>query len=138
LVDNQKDNIKGGVMAQKSSFAGWVYFAGILMLIGGIFQSIAGLTALLNDKFYALVNESLLVVDVTTWGWIHLLLGLFIFAAGMAVLSGHLWGRIVAIILAILSIAAQFVFIGAYPLWSILTIIVDIVIIYALVVQGDE
>lgn len=125
-------------MAQKSSYVGWVYFAGILMLIGGIFQSIAGLTALLNDEFYAVVGQSLLILDITTWGWIHLLLGLFIFAAGMAVLSGHLWGRIVAIILAILSIAAQFVFIGAYPFWSIMTIVIDVVIIYALVVQGDE
>lgn len=127
-------------MAQKevTGYVGWVYFAGILMIIAGIFQAIAGFTALLNDKFYALVNESLLVVDVTTWGWLHLLLGLLIFAAGMAVLSGHIWGRIVAIILAVLSISAQFVFIGAYPFWSLLIIVADITIIYALIVHGDE
>ena len=127
-------------MAQKevTGYVGWVYFAGILMIIAGIFQAIAGFTALLNDKFYATVGQTLLILDVTTWGWIHLLLGLLIFAAGMAVLSGHVWGRIVAVILAVLSISAQFVFIGAYPFWSIMTIVADIVIIYALVVHGDE
>ncbi len=127
-------------MAQKegSGLVGWVYFAGILMIISGVFQAISGMTALLNDKFYAYAAQTLLIFDFTTWGWIHLLIGLLIFSAGIAVLSGHLWGRIVAIILAMISIITQFLFIGAYPFWSIMTIIVDITIIYALMVQGDE
>ncbi len=123
---------------QVTGWVGWIYFAGFMMLITGILQMIAGLAALLNDKFYVVGQENLLVFDYTTWGWIHLLVGLVVMLAGTAVISGHAWGRIVAVLLAIFSIIANFVFIDAYPIWSIIVIVVDILIIYALTVHGSE
>ncbi|HET7673771.1 MAG TPA: hypothetical protein VFK11_04660 [Candidatus Saccharimonadales bacterium] len=123
---------------QVTGWVGWVYFAGFLMLITGILQMIAGLTALLNDKFYVVTQRNLLAFDFTTWGWVHLIAGLVILLAGMSVLSGHVWGRVVAVILAVLSAVINFVFIPAYPIWSITVIIIDVLIIHALTVHGGE
>lgn len=121
-----------------TGWVGWVYFAGFLMVIMGIFQAIAGLTALLNDSFYAVTRGGLLVFDYTTWGWVHLVLGMVVVMAGTAVVSGQTWGRVVGVFLATLSIIANFAFLKAYPVWSSIIIIVDVLIIYALTVHGDE
>jgi hypothetical protein len=121
-----------------TGWVGWVYFAGILMIILGIFQAIAGLTALLNGEFFLVTKEHLVTFDYTQWGWIHLILGGVIMAAGSAVMNGRLWGRIVGVLLASFSALANFAFISAYPIWSVLLIVMDILIIYALVVHGGE
>jgi hypothetical protein len=123
---------------QVTGWAGWVFFAGFMMLITGFLQMVAGLTALLDHKYYVVTNKALLVFNFNTWGWIDLIVGLFVLLAGMAVVGGHAWGRIVGVFLAILTIIANFAFIAAYPLWSIIVIIVSALIIYALTVHGNE
>jgi hypothetical protein len=123
---------------QVTGWVGWIYFAGFMMMLTGIFEAIAGLTALLNNNFYAVAANRLVVFDFTTWGWLHLLVGVVIMMAGMAVLSGHVWARIVGVMLAMLSIIANFAFITAYPIWSIVVIVADALIIYALTVHGSE
>jgi hypothetical protein len=121
-----------------SNWLGWVYFAGFMMIIMGVFQMVAGFAALLNDKYYLVTKESLLVFDFTTWGWIHLALGLIVLMAGTAVISGQAWGRVIAVILAMVSIVVNFAFLSAYPIWSIIVMVVDVLIIYALTVHGSE
>jgi len=121
-----------------TSWVGWVYFAGLLLILSGAFQMIAGLTALLNDKFYAVTHQSLLVFDITTWGWVHMLLGLLVIVTGTAVMSGQTWSRVVAVVLASLVVIEQFAFITAYPIWSIVMIGVAVLTIYALAVHGGE
>lgn len=123
---------------QVTGWVGWIYFAGFMMLITGILQMIAGLTALLNDKFYVVTEQNILAFNFTTWGWIHLLVGLIVMLAGTAVIAGSLWGRIVAVFLATLSIIANFAFISSYPIWSTIVIVIDVLIIYALTVHGSE
>ncbi len=123
---------------QVTGWVGWVYFAGLLMMIAGVFQGIAGLTALLKDDFYVVTERSLLAFNVTTWGWVHLLFGVILLAAGAAVVNGRAWGRIVAVILVTLSAMLNFLFISAYPVWSIMVVVIDLLIIYALVVHGAE
>lgn len=130
MATNNKPEITGWV--------GWIYFAGFLMIVSGILQMISGLTALLNDKFYVATAQNLLAFDITTWGWVHLLFGLFVVLAGTAVIGGHVWGRLVAIVLAMLGIIAQFAFLSAYPFWAILMIIVNFLVLYALTVHGEE
>jgi hypothetical protein len=123
---------------QVTGWVGWIYFAGFMMLITGILQMIAGLTALLNDEFYVVTEQSILAFNFTTWGWIHLLVGLIVMLAGTAVIAGSFWGRIVAVFLATLSIIANFAFISSYPIWSTIVIVIDVLIIYALTVHGSE
>lgn len=123
---------------QVTGWVGWVYFAGFMMVVMGIFQTIAGLTALLNDKFYVVTENSLAVFNFTTWGWIHLILGIVVLSAGSAIISGHVWGRVVGVVLATFSLLANFLFITAYPIWSIVVMVIDVLIIYALTVHGSE
>ena len=116
--------------------SGWVtglaLFAGVMMIMIGVFQIVAGLVALFENDVYVAGARYLFAFDLTTWGWIHLLLGALVAAAGIGVLSGQLWGRIVGITLAILSAFANFLFIPYYPIWSLLVIALDFFVIWAL------
>lgn len=121
-----------------TGWVGWAYFAGILMCISGIFSAIEGLVALFRHTYF-LVNENTLVAfDYNNWGWIHLILGLVLFSAGSSVMRGGAWGRVVGIILASASLLANFAFVSAYPIWSVIIMIVDVLVIYALAVHGAE
>lgn len=123
---------------QPTGWVGWIYFASLMMMLVGGFQAIAGLVALFKDDFYLVTAKSLLVFDYSTWGWIHLLMGIVIFMAGVALMNGATWARMVGVLLAGISLFANMAFLSAYPLWSILMIVVDIMVIYALTVHGDE
>ncbi len=123
---------------QVTGWVGWVYFASFMLLLAGVFQVIMGFTALLNDKFYVVTANNLIAFDITTWGWIHLLLGLLMVIVGVSLFAGRMWARVTAIILASLNFIAQFAFISVYPWWSITAMILDVLIIYALTVHGDE
>jgi hypothetical protein len=122
--------------ANRSDTAGWVVglssFAGILMIITGIFGAIEGVVALFRNEVYVAGLRYVFAFDVTTWGWIHLVVGIVVAAAGFAVMSGRLWGRIIGIGLALLSMLTNFLFIPYYPVWSLLIITLDIFVIYAL------
>jgi hypothetical protein len=122
-----------------TGWVGWLAFAGIMMILVGAFQAIDGLIALFNDELYVVRPSGLVVnVDYTAWGWTHLLLGVLLIAAGYAVFSGRVWGRTVGVIAALLSAIVNFAFIPAYPVWSILIITVDVLVIYALIAHGGE
>lgn len=123
---------------QVTGWLGWIYFAGFMILLAGIIQSIAGLTALLSDSFYIIGRENLLVFDYTTWGWVHILLGIILICTGTALFSGSRWARVVATMLAVFNFVVQFAFLPSYPLWSITAMILDVLIIYALTVHGEE
>jgi len=123
---------------QPTGWVGWVYFASLMMMLVGGFQAIAGLVALFKDDFYLVTERSLLVFNYTTWGWVHLVMGLVIFAAGVALMNGATWARMVGVFLAGLSLFANMAFFSAYPLWSILMIVIDVLVIYALTVHGGE
>ncbi len=121
-----------------TGWVGWAYFAGIMMSIVGIFQAIAGLVALMNNTFYVVGERALIAFDYTAWGWIHLVLGLVLVVAGSSVMRGGLFGRTIGVVLAAISMVANFVFVAAYPVWSIIMIIVCAFVIYALTVHGSE
>ena len=118
--------------------SGFVVFAGVMMIILGVFHALAGLTAILEDKFYVVTPNYLYSIDVTSWGWIHLIGGVIVAAAGFFVFSGALWARSIGIVLAGLSAIANFLFIPYYPFWSLLMIALDVFVIWALAVHGRE
>ncbi|WP_053207867.1 DUF7144 family membrane protein [Jiangella muralis] len=117
---------------------GLTAFAGVLMIMAGGFQALAGLAALLEDEFYVSTRNYVLEFDATTWGWIHLLLGLLVLFAGFAVLAGKTWGRVIGVILAVLSALANFAFVPYYPFWSLAIIALDVFVIWALVAHGRD
>jgi len=117
---------------------GFSVFAAVMMIMAGGFQALAGLVAILENEFYVTTPNYLLEFDATSWGWIHLLIGLLVLFAGFAVLSGQVWGRTIGVILAVLSALANFAFIPYYPFWSMTVIALDIFIIWALTVHGRD
>jgi len=121
-----------------TGWVGWVYFAGFMMLMAGIFQSIAGLVALFRNESYVVTSNNLFVLDYTQWGWVHLLIGVLLLLAAFSLFNGNMWGRILGVVLATLSAVANFAFLNAYPLWSLVVIAIDVFIIYALLVHGNE
>ena len=122
-----------GYGSDTDDWSGWISFAGIMMILLGGFQLIEGLVALFSPTYYLVGAEGLVVAaSYGTWGWVHLLLGILILAAGFGVMAGQVWARVVGIVLAVLSALVNMAFIGAYPMWSIIVIAVDVAVIYAL------
>lgn len=114
-------------------WSGWISFAGIMMILLGIFQLLEGLVALISPTYFLVAAEGVVLsLSYSTWGWVHLLLGALILAAGFGVMAGKVWARAVGIVLASLSAVANLLFIAAYPMWSIIVIAVDIAVIFAL------
>ena len=116
--------------------AGWIMFAGVVMVTVGIFQAIAGLAAIIEDEFFVIGREYVFEFDVTTWGWIHLIIGLVVFASGFGVFSGNVLARTVGVIMAVVSMIAAFMWLPWYPVWAIIIIAIDIGVIWALTVHG--
>jgi hypothetical protein len=137
--DLDTSRVAYGNRPDPTGWTGWVVFASFMMFLLGAFQAIQGLVALFDDGFYA-VSSSGLVVDVNynVWGTIHLILGILLILSGAGVLTGNLAARTVGVILAGLSALANLVFIEAYPVWSLIIITVDVLVIYALTVHGRE
>jgi hypothetical protein len=129
-------------MTNGSDTSGWAasvtLFAAIMMLMVGAWQALAGLVAIFENQFYVSTRSYLYEFDATTWGWIHLVIGLIVALAGWGLLSGRTWARLVGITLAALSATANFLFLPWYPLWSLLIIAVDIFVIWALAAHGRE
>jgi hypothetical protein len=97
-----------------------------------------GLIAIFENEFYVATRNYLFQFDATTWGWIHLILGLLVAFAGYGLLSGQTWARVVAITLAVLSAITNFLWLPYYPFWSMLIIAVDIFVIWAVAAHGRD
>jgi hypothetical protein len=122
-----------------TAWAGWIMFASVMLILVGTFQAIAGLVALFNDDYYVVRPSGLVVsLDYTAWGWVHLVLGIVIAAAGLGLAVGQMWARVVGILVAMLSAIANIAFLAASPVWSTIMITIDILVIWALTVHGSE
>lgn len=128
------------VRRQKSTaWVGVVVFGGIMMLMVGGFQIMQGFVAILRDEYYYVTRNGLLItMDYTAWGWTHLIIGLIAVAAGIGVLAGQTWARVLGVTIAAVSALANLAFLSAYPLWSTIVIAMDVLVIYALVAHGRE
>ncbi|WP_238422854.1 hypothetical protein [Gordonia sp. 'Campus'] len=116
----------------KQGFAlGISIVAAALLFVAGLVSVFQGISAIANDDLFVVGREYVFQFDLTTWGWIHLILGVvaLLIAGGLAV--GADWARISAIVIASLSIIAQFLWLPYYPAWAILIIVLDLIVIWA-------
>jgi hypothetical protein len=118
---------------QPSGWAiGGITFAAVMMLTIGIFQIIGGIAAIVKDEFYVIGANYAYNLDVSGWGWIHLILGLLLVFAGWSLFSGKTWAGIFAIVMAVLAAIANFFYIPYYPFWSLLVIALCVWVIWSL------
>ena len=130
-----------GYDTYESSGAGWKTFAGIMIIIVGIFNVIDGLRALTSTKQVenALGNTQLPLTDnVKTWGWVVLIIGAVMILSGFLIFSGNMFGRIVGVIVVAGNAIVQLSYIDHNPFWSFTIIIIDVLIIYGLVAHGGR
>ena len=122
------------------SMAGWIGFAGLLLVIVGGIDFLQGLVALFEDEYYVPTGSGFLVLDLTGWGWMLLLWGVLLVLAGFGLIAGQGWARWFAIVLVSLNFIAQLGFLGntQTPLWSLTVIALQIIVLYALTARWDE
>ena len=118
--------------------SGWAFFVGILRFMVGVFNIIWGLTALFNDEALTVGEQGLIVWDFTAWGWIHLLLGILMIGTALGLFAAQSWARWTAVFFVMVNAFGQVAWMSTYPLWSVLIITLDIIIIYQLTARWDR
>ena len=113
-------------------------FAGVMLATLAVFQILEGIAALANDKVFVVGVKYSYQFDITTWGWIHLILGIIGLAVGIGILMGQTWGRILGIAIAVLVSLSNFAFLPYFPIWSLIVIAFSVFVIWALCTQMGE
>jgi hypothetical protein len=113
-----------------------VSFAGSMLVLVGIFEVINGIAAINNDTVIVRSKNYTFGLDLTAWGWIHVIVGALMVFAGITLFSRKAWAVITAIALAMLSAINNFFYLPHYPFWSILIIAIDVWIIWSLTRPG--
>jgi hypothetical protein len=128
-------------MAKKnevSGWVGWVGFASLMMMLAGVFHIIAGFVALFQEDVYVAAPNALWVFDYSQWGWIHMLGGALALIAAGSLMQGKLFGRTLTVLVAMFSAIANMAFVPVYPVWSLMIITIDLLVIWAVTVHGGE
>lgn len=113
-------------------------FAGVVVTLAGLFDLILGVTALAKSEYYTVGPEGTLVVDLTLWGWIHVVVGAFALGTGVALALGAGWARVVAVLLAGFNALAQLTFMSAAPVQSTIVIALCFLVIWAVVAHAPR
>ena len=113
-------------------------FAGIMLLLGGAFQVLQAIAALVHDEYILVLRNYVLSLDLTVWGSIHLIVGLVLAVIGVFLLMGKGWARIAGIVVAAISVVINFSWLPYSPGWAILAIAVDVLVIWALATGGSR
>jgi hypothetical protein len=136
-MSNTYDGItESSTHGDRAVVSGLTTLAGVLLLVSGLWSFFIGLAGLIKNQFFVVTTNYTFKLDVTSWGWTHLILGIVVALVGIGLLLGQAWARIVGVIVAVLSLMANFLFLPYYPFWSILVIFLDVMIIWALLVYG--
>ena len=121
-------------------WSGWISFTGLMIIIVGGLDFFEGLIAVIRGEYYAVTASQIVVVDLSTWGWVMMIWGVILLLAGFGVLSGATWARWFSIVVLSLNVIAQLGFVGSaqYPLWALTVLVLTIVALYALIVRWND
>ncbi|WP_055565478.1 DUF7144 family membrane protein [Streptomyces atriruber] len=110
-----------------------VVFSVCVLTIVGSYHAVAGFAAIIDDAFFVEPDHYPYALDVTAWGWLHLIVGMIVLAAALTLLSGYLWARAVGVVVALLSALECYFFAPYYPVWCVIMIALDVLVIWSLV-----
>ena len=126
--------------SEEQQVSGWAWggiaFAATMAILIGTFQIMEGLVAIINDEFFVVARNYTFDLDVTAWGWIHLIVGVVMLVAGFGLYSRAAWAGVFAIVIAMLSAVSNFFFIPYYPIWALVLIGLNVWIIWSLTRPG--
>ncbi len=124
---------------EPTGWIGWVGFASFMLLLGGMFALLAGVVALFKDTtVYNSATNNAFILSYDQWGWAHILIGLLAVWAGSSLMRGGMYGRIIAVLVALVSAVVNVAFIPVYPIWATIIVVVDVLVIFAVTVHGRE
>ncbi|MFF0739673.1 hypothetical protein ACFYVL_04655 [Streptomyces sp. NPDC004111] len=122
----------------QAAAGGLTVFAAVMLLIAGMLAFFRGLMAVLEDKVFLTTPQYVFEFDLTSWGWIHLVLGVVAFGVSFGLFKAMTWARVLGIVIAALLIVANFLSIPYYPFWSLTVIAIDGFVIWGLCVVRRE
>jgi hypothetical protein len=123
---------------QERQPTGWTVFAGMVLVLVGSIDALWGLAGILNDQVLVVGGHGAIIADITTWGWVHLILGSIMAVTGMALFTGSATARWIAVVFVTVNAVSQIVWFPLAPLWAFLIIILDVTIIYHLTARWDN
>jgi hypothetical protein len=112
--------------------------AAVILILSGVLHAMQGVVGLANNEFYVATQNWIFKFDTTTWGWVHILVGLVAIGTGIGLFYGAVWARTLGVIVAAVSIFANFIWLPYYPVWAILIIAFDFFVIWALTAHGRD
>ena len=118
---------------------GLTAFAGVMLMIAGLLSFFRGIMAIAQDDVFVTTPNYIFKFDLTSWGWIHLVLGVIAVAVSFGLFGPATWARVAGVAIAGLVIIANFLSLPYYPVWSVVMIALSGFIIWALcVVKRDD
>lgn len=127
-----------GTTRETTTPSGWMAFGGALLIVAGLFNVIIGLVALFDGAYYVVGPNSTLVLSLAGWGWLHFIIGIVAVIIGAGLFTGTIWARIATVVIAGLSALAHLAFLGVFPIWSLIVIALDVLVIWAVTVHGER
>lgn len=126
--------------SERNKFAvGWAAFSGIVMFMLGFWWLIAGFAALFEDgSLFVTTPDWAFKMTAPTWGFIHILLGVLLLAAGISIFKGAEWARLVGVFVAMIGGIVAFAWLPYFPIWAIVHIAMSVAVVWALTVHGHD
>ena len=123
---------------QRTGWTGWITFAAVMMILAGSLNLFYGIIAAVNDEWVVFTNRANVYLDISEWGWVHIIVGAVVLISGLGLFSGNILARTIAVVVASISLLVNFFFIPVYPLWAITVIVIDLLVIWAVTAHGRE
>jgi hypothetical protein len=117
---------------------GWAVFAGVLLLMVGFLDFFYGLAAVLNDQVVVVGGHGAIIADLTTWGWVNMIIGAILVVTSLGLFTAQEWARWTAVFFVTLNAVSQVGIFTVAPIWALIVILLDVIIIYHLTVRASE
>lgn len=135
------DSVAGAPSARSRDRAmaqGWAVFAAVMLLVIGGLDFFYGLAAILNNEVVIVGGHGVVIADITTWGWITLILGLVLALTGAGLLAGYSAARWAAVFVIAIGAIMALPWFPAAPLWTVLIVTLSVIVIYQLCAHWEE
>ena len=127
--------------SQDTAWSGWIVFAAFVLIIVGGLDILQGIVAIFRDEYVVATAKGVALLDVTAWGWTTLIWGALLIITGLGLLGAAGWARWLAIIGVSINAIGQIAFMAnypqAYPLWNVLIVALNVLVLYALTARWE-